>query len=345
MSVHRLPNVRDSQREASEWIARLNADDVSAEDLERFEAWKGAHPLHAASFEELSRTWRRFEQAGPLVRAVAFGQSMGSNLDTPRSSKRPFLVALAAAALVATVLAGFYLRLSATPSTFKTAVGDQATVSLPDGSSMVLNSNSVVRVEYSQRRRIVHLDQGEAFFSVAHDTKRPFWVTSDTFWVRAVGTQFDVYRKTAAVQVTVNEGTIRAGATRRSVPMELADEPGQQALATLTAGQQADLSGGSATTRELSPDDLMQAIGWRGGTLFFANRPLEDVVAELNRYTPRRIVLEDDSLRALPVGGTFHASPQGAETLVRLLEQSFDLRVERDGNRILVHGGAHGRSQ
>lgn len=341
MSVHRLPNIRESQQEASEWIARLQADDVSAEDLKQFEAWKRAHPLNETSFEELARTWRRFEQAGPLVRAVAFGQSMGRDVQSARPPKRRFLVAAAAAAILATVFTGFYLHLSATPTTFKTAIGDQATVSLPDGSSMVLNSNSVVRVDYSAHRRIVRLDQGEAFFSVAHDVNRPFWVTSDSYWVRAVGTQFDVYRKTSGVQVTVNEGSIRAGADPRWVPAVDADEPGQRVLATLTAGQQADLSGASVTTRELSPDDLMQAIGWRGGTLFFADQPLADVVAELNRYTAQRIILEGDSLRALPVGGTFHASAQGAETLVRLLEQSFDVRVERDGNRTVVRGGAN----
>jgi len=185
---------------------------------------------------------------------------------------------------------------------------------------MVLNSNTTVRVDYSARRRIVRLDRGEAYFSVAHDVNRPFWVTSESYWVRAVGTQFDVYRKTTGVQVTVNEGSIKAGASPRLVPAIDADESGRQVLATLTAGQQADLSGASATTRELSPEDLVQAIGWRGGTLHFANRPLADVVAQLNRYTSQRIILEGDSLRELPVGGTFHASPQGAETLVGVTE-------------------------
>src|SRR3954468_8949741 len=98
MSVHRLPSIKESQREASEWIARLHADDVSNEDLEQFEAWKRAHPMNATSFEELARTWQRFEQAGPLVRAVAFGQSMGRDVETAAPPKRRFLVAVAAAA-------------------------------------------------------------------------------------------------------------------------------------------------------------------------------------------------------------------------------------------------------
>src|SRR5689334_8032291 len=116
MAVHRLPNVKDSQREASEWIARLNADDVSAEDLARFETWKRAHPLNAEAYEQVLLTWRRFERAGPLVRAVAFGQSMGRSAAASRS--RSWRFALAAAVVVVTLLAGLYLQRAAVPGVF-----------------------------------------------------------------------------------------------------------------------------------------------------------------------------------------------------------------------------------
>lgn len=337
MALHRLPNVKDSQREASEWIARLNSDDVSAEDVARFEAWKRVHPVNADAFQKLLRTWKRFERAGPLVRAVAFGQSMGRSAASRRP--RPWRFALAATVVIATVLAGLYLQRSPVPRIFRTAVGEQATVSLPDGSSMALNSNSIARIEYSPRRRIIHLEQGEAFFSVAHDMNRPFWVTSGPCWVRAVGTQFDVYRKVSGLQVTVSEGSIRVGGNQRLLSTVRADETQMPIFATLSAGQQADVLAASATMRELSAEDLNQAVAWRSGTLYFANRPLADVVTELNRYTSQPIILEDDRLRSLPVGGTFHASPQGAETLLRLLEQSFNVQVQRSGTQAVVRGG------
>lgn len=79
--------------------------------------------------------------------------------------------------------------------------------------------------------------------------------------------------------------------------------------------------------------------------LYFANRPLADVVAELNRYTLQPIVLEDEQLRSLPVGGAFHASPQGAQTLLRLLEQSFNVQIRRSSTRAVVRGGPDTPSQ
>jgi transmembrane sensor len=84
--AHHLPDMDQIEREASEWVARLNADDVSDEDRARFAAWCQAHVLNARAYEALSATWRGFTATGPLVRAVAFGESMteAAEIRTPR---------------------------------------------------------------------------------------------------------------------------------------------------------------------------------------------------------------------------------------------------------------------
>jgi len=73
---HRLPDADQVDREASEWIARLNADDASDSDRADYEAWRRTHPEHARAYDDMCVIWRRCTAAGPLVRATAFGESM-----------------------------------------------------------------------------------------------------------------------------------------------------------------------------------------------------------------------------------------------------------------------------
>src|SRR5262245_53744472 len=98
--LHRLPSIEEAEREASEWIARLNAVNVSAEDRARFEAWRNAHPRHARAYEELAATWRRFADAGQLVRVVALGTAL--NAATHDAIRRPRRIAARTIALLAT---------------------------------------------------------------------------------------------------------------------------------------------------------------------------------------------------------------------------------------------------
>src|SRR5262245_56751743 len=98
--VHQLPDADRVRTEASAWIARLNADDVTAEDRARFHAWRNAHPLHGRVFDSLFRTWRIFAAAGPLVRAVSLGQSLNETTRA-RVPPRRDLFATAAAVVAA----------------------------------------------------------------------------------------------------------------------------------------------------------------------------------------------------------------------------------------------------
>src|ERR1700733_7709886 len=156
--VHRIPDASEAERVASEWIARLNADDVSADDRARFEAWRTAHPMYARAYEALSATWDQCTAARPIVRAVSFAESMSE----------------AAVAVMVATTGWLYFGRLAPDTTFSTTSGEHATISLADGSTLELNSNSLARVVYSERMRVIHLDRGEAFFKVAHDVHRPF---------------------------------------------------------------------------------------------------------------------------------------------------------------------------
>ncbi|MEA3178104.1 MAG: transrane sensor [Gammaproteobacteria bacterium] len=337
--VHRLPHPGHTEREASDWFARMNADDVTSEDRSRFEAWLSAHFLNAKAYAELCATWKELQKSGPLVRAVNFGQAMNAASTAPWRPRRWLAGALAASVGVIVLAVGWNLYKQKEESRFQTAVGEQAAVALPDGSSFDLNTNSRVQVDYSQHSRVIHLERGEAFFKVAHDTKRPFWVHAGDRWVRAVGTAFNVYLRPTGVEVTVSEGTVNVvNATAESPPADTVDS---KSAAAVTAGEQADAQGRADVIRALNSAQLSRLLAWRKSSLYFQDEPLGEVVNELMRYTTLKIEIVDDSLRSLPVGGTFQASPEGAEALLTTLQDGFGTQIRRaDPGHVYIEGPA-----
>jgi transmembrane sensor len=328
--LHRLPNPEVIEREASEWVARMNADDVTADDRARFEAWLRAHPANVKAYAELADTWNELARSGPLVRAVYFGQAM--NAASARYARTPRWLPRALAATVAAIVVvmGWSFYKQQADSRFQTAIGEQVAVMLPDGSSVNLNTNSQVDVDYSQGSRIIHLGRGEAYFTVAHDPGRPFWVHAGDRWVRAIGTAFNVYLRPAGVQVTVSEGTVNVvdAPGGESPP---SDASYVKSAAAVTAGEQADAQGNADVIRALNAAELNRSLAWRKKSLYFHDEPLGNVVNELMRYTPLKIEVVDASLRQLPVGGTFQTSPEGAEALLKMLEDGFGARIRRPG--------------
>jgi transmembrane sensor len=145
----------------------------------------------------------------------------------------------------------------------------------------------------------------------------------------------------SSLQVTVREGVVNVGESPESLAAARPDAQSLKSWVTLSGGQQADLDSTAARKRALSSDELAEAMAWRTGTLYFENRPLADVVGELNRYSAEPLILEDDSLRVLAVGGAFQASPKGAAALVHMLEQNFDVRVRRDTSGVHLQVPSH----
>jgi transmembrane sensor len=338
--VHRLPSIDDAEREASTWFARMNADDVTADDRSRFEAWLGANAVNAKAYSELSGTWQELVKSGPLVRAVYFGQVMNAAASPPVGRRRWAVAAVAAGICVMVLGLTWNLYRQKEQTRFQTAIGEQAAVALPDGSSFDLNTNSRIWVDYSQRQRVIRLERGEAFFKVAHDTQRPFWVRAGDYWVRAVGTAFNVYLRPTGLEVTVSEGTVKVvNATANELPPSDATTTGF--AASVTAGEQADVRDRAEVIHELNSAQISRLLAWRKSSLYFQDQPLGDVVNEMMRYTTLKIEFDDNALRSLPVGGTFQTSPDGVEALLTMLHDGFGTTIRRDDQgHVYIEGPA-----
>jgi transmembrane sensor len=307
----------------------MNADDATDGDRTRFEAWLRAQSSNAKAYAELSATWQELVKSGPLVRAVNFGQVMNAASAAPAPRRRWAVAAVAAGIGVIVAGGAWNLYKQKEETRFQTAIGEQAAVALPDGSSFDLNTNSRIWVDYSQRDRVIRLERGEAFFKVAHDTKRPFWVRAGGYWVRAVGTAFNVYLRPTGVEVTVSEGTVNVvNATGNEFPPS--DAAITESVAAVTAGEQADVHGRAEVIHALNSAQLSRLLAWRKSSLYFQDQPLGDVVNELMRYTTLKIEFDNDELRRLPVGGTFQTSPEGAEALLTMLHDGFGTTIRRD---------------
>lgn len=329
--IHRLPVLKDVEWQASAWVERMQADDCTDEDRMRCLAWRREHPLHERIYQETAAVYRQLRAFAPLVHATSFGIEMHAATRHRRRWQR-WAAAAAACAALALLLVPLWQHWLVS-SQFETGVGERAALTLPDGSRMELNSDSAARVAYGDGARVIHLDRGEAYFAVAHDTSRPFWVVTGTTWVRAVGTAFNVYRRADDVRVTVSEGAVKVAAARQDVPSDeaLARLP----VSLLAAGEQVDVRPSGPAKRLLPPPAVEREVAWRTGTLEFDGRPLQEVVDELARYTPLRIEVGADA-RDVRVGGTFQTNPKGVEALLAALHDGFGLQVRRDGRRVRI---------
>jgi transmembrane sensor len=187
------------------------------------------------------------------------------------------------------------------PQAYRTEIGEQRAITLVDGSTITLDTDSEVRVAFSKGRRLVDLTHGQAFFAVAKDHTRPFIVTAGDERVMAVGTAFDVRLEHDGLSVTLREGRVRIEAPDGQSPQP--DTAARVKAADLVPGSKLRTSQHAAW--QVARADVMRELSWLHHQLVFDNARLDVVVAEMNRYSSTKIVLGDPALAGVQVGGVF----------------------------------------
>ena len=168
-------------------------------------------------------------------------------------------------------------------------------------------------------------------FEVVHDPSRPFRVRSGTAEVMDVGTQFDVNRETGRTTVTVLEGRVDVMMQgTASAPSEKPTEPGIASL-LLSAGEQVQI-GPTLIAPHVTKADLRHVTAWMHRDIRFDNRPLKEVIEQINRYTPVPVRIEDDALQRLRVNGVLDA--YDSASLLLFLQQYG--QIEHTGQAIIV---------
>jgi transmembrane sensor len=330
--------------QATEWFARQQVDELTPGEQSAFMDWLRQSPLHVQEYLALRQlvgdlpaalrgivadtdqpsavTAGRPNNVVPLGRA----EELGNDRKRLRVDRRVLLSI--AAALVLALAGHFFVSIRVLrlwPQVITVPHGEQRTVQLSDGSVMHLNASSRVTVQFSRVERLIELEQGQALFEVTQDARRPFRVRAGRAQVVAVGTQFDVYRRSEdRITVTVLQGRVEV--MSQEPPSGSADT-GQVAVNALPlqvgAGEQ--LRVGPTELSRVEPVDVHLATAWIHREIAFEQRPLGEIAEEINRYAHVPIDIEDASLRELRVSGVLDA--YDTDSLLLFLGQYGEVEV------------------
>lgn len=207
---------------------------------------------------------------------------------------------------------------------FTTTIGEVRRLSLTDGSVATINTASRLTVTMAKTARRITLDDGEAWFEVAHDKARPFLVSAGDVHVRAVGTAFSVRRHTDGVDILVTEGVVETWTGDRST-----------APTRLSGGERAFVA--DATTRIVAVPagaEIERALSWRSGDLALNGEPLDYAVTELNRYNRRKLIVDDPVLGRTPIVGYFKVDDP--DKFMRSVAVLLDARITTSGGDIHI---------
>ncbi|MDR2308476.1 MAG: DUF4880 domain-containing protein [Paucimonas sp.] len=291
------------QRQAQDWLVRLTSGQATQDDALALQQWCARSPAHAEAFAEARMLWRLLEPAARQARQAA---------PMTRINRRALLGgAVAASAALLVWRGGLFEDFAAPAVAFETEPGEQRRVALAPGIDLELN----VRTRIGRQAQGIALLSGE----IEVQASQAVQVRAAEGVISAEQARFNVREDDDGVCVTCLSGELRIAAL------------GQ--VEALPAGRQ--LRYGAQRIGAAQPFDASQVMAWRERMLVFRDAPLAQVIDEINRYRPGRLVLLNPSLgrRRVQARFSFDQLPQAAE----LIRSAYGARcLELPGGVVLV---------
>lgn len=311
------------KNEARYWLVRQQSGDMSPDERIAFEQWLAGDERRKDEFERVASLWDGMED----FRMRSFpAREAALRYRKPSIFRLPALQLAAALTIVLAVTLMLVVggNIEDAAETYRTAKGETTTVTLADGSRIELNTDTELRVSYSSKARTIHLNHGEALFTVADAHDRPFEVIAGSGRILDLSTSFNVYRESDRVSVTVVEGSVSV-TTGKTGPIHLARG---DALAYSAHG---DLLG----LGRLNPET---ATAWRERRVRFDQTPLREVMSQLARYHPIHYSFGDPEVGEFRISGTFRTDDLAL--LLDTLEAALPVHANVDGRFVrLDHAG------
>jgi transmembrane sensor len=288
---------RKSRDEALAWFVRINSGDATETERVDHAAWMASDSLNRAEYAKLGDIWSDLDRV-PDPRTVASRQTACR----PFPSRRAFLAGGAASLTAVAVV------MMAGPPDFLTSdhftgTGELRSITLADGTKVELDADSAIALDYSNAVRAVRLLRGRAFFDVAKDASRPFTVLAADGSTTALGTRFVVHEWSGTVTVSVEESAVSV------VGPDRADT-------VVNAGEYVIYD--DKRLGNVQAVDVESEIAWRRGKLIFEDRPLRQVLSDVNRYRSGNIRVTDSRLLNMRVSGIFDINnPDGVLDAIR----------------------------
>lgn len=344
--MSKVVNLRNNDERldiASRWIFRMDQGLSPAEEAE-LQAWMGEDPKNVERLLSMAKRWDKMQDLSRLAELFPEPDVNGS----AKRGRTPHWAAAAAIVVFAVAAGGFGLWFAdftdqsrpdgpvVADNTFETSIGEQSTITLEDGSTVVLNTNTLMRVRYSSEARIVELERGEIHIDVVSIADRPFSVVVGDRILQALGTSFSVeITDDQHIELIVTEGKVIVGAhppgkAAPTVPLLM-----QSSDNAVAAGEEVLLGSPNQAVTPVSAEEIEVRLSWRDGRLIFNDKPLEQALAEVERYTTVQFVFIDEDLKARTVTGRFRTGD--VEGLLIALRMNFDIVHERaDDGRVLL---------
>lgn len=295
-----LPAPDDIDAQAARFVARMDGDGWSDACEQELDNWLARDTKHAGALLRAQAAWMTLDRPHPFPASLLEEQAATSPV-----SRRGLLIGGGAA--IAASIAASFLFFGAT--SYATAVGEIRRVPLDDGSTAAINTNSAIKVDLSRAVRNVSVEQGEAWFQVAKDKKRPFIVTAGRARVKAVGTAFSVRERDGGTDILVTEGEVEVWA-----------EGAEGYRVRVKAGGRAFVADNAAIKKiSPAPSSLDRQLAWRSGKVDFAGERLDKAVAEFNRYNQRHIIIADPAIAGEQLDGVFRTDdPVGFANAIKV---------------------------
>lgn len=335
--------------QAAHWVRVLNSDDP--QQSAAFVEWIKASPLHVR--ELLLASWlddelgaidpeRRIDVRELITRARSNVSHIGPHIPVPAptpTAQQPRRSAqigriAASVALFSILSIGVWFARSTADNSYTTSLGEQRVFELDDGSVVFLNTESRIKVRYSEGARDIYLRDGQALFQVRHDATRPFRVHAGSAVIQAIGTQFDVRLFADKAMVAVVEGTVQVSSSDTDDGAQVSNPTAQRAPARIVAGEGATVET-DGVIEVAAKVDAEAVTAWRQQRLVFRDATLSDIASEFNRYNlVPRLRVEGAEVAAQRYNGSFNA--HNPESLLNYLAQDAGLWFDRRGDEVVI---------
>ena len=303
--------------QAIEWLARLRADDVTPAETADFATWLASSSLNKAAFDEATELWHQLRQL-PAQRLP---------VQRLAPSQPPYRRAFPLAAAASFLVACFVLVLQLTTPSFATGKGEQSRVVLADGSIAFLNTSSEISVSYAKNARRIQLLRGEVWFDVNKQADRPFIVSGRYATAEAVGTAFTVRETPGFTRVGVTEGVVAV----RNTGSDSASSAPRLPPHLLQKGEQSTVS---ANVMDYQPYHADTALAWQRGQLIYDEVRLDELIADLKRYLPKNMTINDDNLVDQRVSAVLHLDDQDA--MLEALTKTLPIRWQAVSDNLII---------
>lgn len=334
MKAHDGPSAA-ARADAAVWVARLHGPNRTKEVEAGLRRWLADDPQHPAAFEMMTETWEKSARLRRRpIEKVASWEAVGFRLRFSYAAS-----AIVSTAVVAVIGTLFYLH----TDVIATGIGEFRTLTLQDGTRVFMDSSTRLSVHYEKAQRQVRLVSGEAFFEVTKNPRRPFIVRASGHLIRDLGTEFDVRSDAQGLAVTLVEGKVTVSplsagpdggalgdASGNFSPPTLL--PPQPRAIALSAGERLTFTSTGVSRIDHPPLGIVTA--WERGQVVLDNTSLADAVAEMNRYSHQKIVLQDAAASGIRVSGVFQAGD--SQNFAAAVARTYHMRASPHGEAIIL---------